>query len=118
MCPLIVVWTVLRYVACCACCAEAPQRSAQRALDKGFDVERPDHRRRSRSPKLVVFIDDLDRIPPLKVAEIIAAINLVLAARRAPPGLPSPCCRVPASMGCARDADIVTFPPTRTRPVL
>ena len=92
MCPLWAAWRVLCYLACCACCTTAPQRSAQRALDKEPDVERPesglsraipDQRRQLQPPKLVVFIDDLDRVPPLKVAEIIAAINLVLAARRA-----------------------------------
>jgi hypothetical protein len=36
-----------------------------------------------RPPRLVVFVDDLDRIQPLKVASIIEAINIVLQARRA-----------------------------------
>jgi hypothetical protein len=111
MCLPLVMWTVLRYCVCCACCTEAPQRSAQRALD----VEQPaDHRRRLRPPKLVVFIDDLDRVPPLKVAEIIAAINLVLAARRA---YLQACTHhakqgSPASMGCTHGAEN-PLPPMR-----
>lgn len=32
------------------------------------------------APKLVVFIDDLDRAPPTKVVDIIQAVNLILAA--------------------------------------
>jgi hypothetical protein len=110
--PFRLVCGCLQYVATWSFSTTAPQRRARRAFDKlrRADVEhgytadkfpkascwnactqaagRLKHRLWGKAqeripPRLVVFVDDLDRIQPLKVAAILEAINIVLQTRRA-----------------------------------
>jgi hypothetical protein len=96
--PFRLVFGCLGYVGTLSFSTAAPQRRARRAADRlcSADIEQGNVVRRActnwswvkaqkkrHPPKLVVFVDDLDRIQPLKVASILEAINIVLQARRA-----------------------------------
>lgn len=52
---------------CCFCCS---------TLGPCYSTPPPE----TDVPKLVVFIDDLDRVPPNKVVNVLEAVNIILSA--------------------------------------